>query len=110
MIDDRTASGIEIAMITVERQLPRNSRIIRLVSAAAIMPSRNHAGDRRLARKRLVRERRDMLSDDGRVSFSFGSSALTPATMASVEADPLLSTVISTERRPSMRTMLVCGG
>ena len=27
-------------MITVERQLPRNSRIIRLVSAAAIMPSR----------------------------------------------------------------------
>ena len=32
----RTASGIEMAMITVERQLPRNSRIIRLVSAAAM--------------------------------------------------------------------------
>ena len=31
-----TASGIDIAMITVERQLPRNSRIIRLVRAAAI--------------------------------------------------------------------------
>ena len=34
-----TESGIEIAMISVERQLPRNSRIIRLVSAAAMMPS-----------------------------------------------------------------------
>jgi hypothetical protein len=31
--------GIEIAMITVERQLPRNSRIITLVRAAAITPS-----------------------------------------------------------------------
>ena len=39
-MDDNTASGIEIAMMTVERQLPRNSRIIRLVSAAAIVPSR----------------------------------------------------------------------
>ena len=27
-------------MIRVERKLPRNSRIIRLVSAAAMMPSR----------------------------------------------------------------------
>ena len=39
-IEPRIASGIEIAMMTVERQLPRNSRIIRLVSAAAITPSR----------------------------------------------------------------------
>ncbi len=36
----RIASGIEVAMMMVERQLPRNSRIIRLVSAAAMMPSR----------------------------------------------------------------------
>jgi hypothetical protein len=35
-----TASGIDTAMITVERHDPRNSRIIRLVSAAAIAPSR----------------------------------------------------------------------
>jgi hypothetical protein len=35
----RMASGIEVAMI-VERHEPRNSRIIRLVSAAAITPSR----------------------------------------------------------------------
>jgi len=33
------ASGIEVAMMSVERQLPRNSRIIKLVKAAAMMPS-----------------------------------------------------------------------
>ena len=33
-------SGIEVVTIRVDRQLPRNRRIIRLVSAAAIMPSR----------------------------------------------------------------------
>jgi hypothetical protein len=35
----RIDNGIEIAMIAVERQLPRKIRIIRLVSAAAMMPS-----------------------------------------------------------------------
>ena len=39
-IELRMASGIDTAMITVERQLPRNSRIIRLVSTAAITASR----------------------------------------------------------------------
>ncbi len=34
-----TDSGIEIAMITVERQLPRKSRIMTLVSSAAMTPS-----------------------------------------------------------------------
>jgi hypothetical protein len=35
----RIASGIDTAMITVERHEPRKSRIIRLVSTAAIAPS-----------------------------------------------------------------------
>ena len=35
-----TASGIETVMIRVERQLPRKTRIIKPVSAAAIRPSR----------------------------------------------------------------------
>ncbi len=39
-IEPRIASGMDVAMISVERQLPRNSRTIRLVSAAAITPSR----------------------------------------------------------------------
>ena len=37
---DSTARGIEMAMMTVERQLPRNIRIIRLVRPAASVPSR----------------------------------------------------------------------
>ena len=40
VIEPRIDSGIDMAMISVERQLPRNSRIIRLVRAAAITPSR----------------------------------------------------------------------
>ena len=37
--DVRIASGMEMMMMTVERQLPRKTRIIRPVSAAASMPS-----------------------------------------------------------------------
>jgi len=40
MIEQSTDSGIEIVMISVERQLPRNSRIMSPVSAAAMTPSR----------------------------------------------------------------------
>src|SRR5450759_1940764 len=40
MIADNTAKGMDTVMIRVERQLPRNSNIIRPVSAAAITPSR----------------------------------------------------------------------
>ena len=36
----RIASGIEIVMMSVERQLPRKIRIIRPVSAAATTPSK----------------------------------------------------------------------
>ena len=39
VIDDRMASGMDTAMMTVERQLPRNSRIIRLVNKAAMTAS-----------------------------------------------------------------------
>jgi len=35
-----TESGIETAMMMVDRQLPRNSRIMTLVSNAAMMPSK----------------------------------------------------------------------
>ena len=39
-MEARIDSGIEMAMISVLRQLPRNNRIIAPVSAAAITPSR----------------------------------------------------------------------
>jgi hypothetical protein len=39
VIENRIDSGIEITTITVERQLPRNIRIIRPVSTAAMIPS-----------------------------------------------------------------------
>ncbi len=39
-IDDRIASGMEIMTTSVDRQEPRNNRIISAVSAAAMAPSR----------------------------------------------------------------------
>ena len=41
--EQRIDSGIEIAMITVLRQLPRKTRIMMAVKQAAIMPSRSTA-------------------------------------------------------------------
>jgi hypothetical protein len=38
-IEPRIESGIDVAMMTVERQLPRKIRIMMLVRAAAMMPS-----------------------------------------------------------------------
>ena len=39
-IEPNTDRGIEVAMMKVERRLPRNRRIIRLVRVAAMTPSR----------------------------------------------------------------------
>ena len=53
-------SGIEVATIKVERQLPRNSRIIRPVSAAAIRPSRTTPPIAALHEQRLIADRREL--------------------------------------------------
>ena len=108
-IEPRMASGIDVAMITVERQLPRNSRIIRLVSTAAITastatpliaPSTNSDWSPRMARLTL----------SGSVFRSSSTRCLMPSMMARVETAPFFSTCSSTERPPSTWTMLVCGG
>ena len=39
-MEPSTESGIDVAMMMVDRQLPRKIRIIKLVSAAAMTPSR----------------------------------------------------------------------
>ena len=56
MIEARIDSGIEIVMISVLRQLPRNSRIMSPVSAAAITRLADHAGDGGAHEDRLVAE------------------------------------------------------
>ena len=59
MIAPRIESGIDTAMMTVERQLPRNSRIITLVSAAAMMPRPRRPRWRR-DEHRLVADEHDL--------------------------------------------------
>ena len=55
-----TDSGIEVAMMTVERQLPRNSRIIRLVSSRRHGAFAHHAGNRRFDENGLVVQQVDL--------------------------------------------------
>ena len=109
VMEPSTASGIEVAMMMVERQLPRNSRIITLVSSAAMMPSRATP---------VIAPRtnsdwspmKPILSASGSEIPDPDTFCLMPAMISSVETEPAFSTIISTERLPSTCTMLVCGG
>jgi hypothetical protein len=106
-IAPRIDSGIDVVTIRVERQLPRNSRIIRLVRAAAMMPSR-------ITPWIEARTNTDWSpigftsSVSGSVGLMTSSMCLMPLTMSSVEVVPFLNTLRSTERLPSTWTMLVC--
>ncbi len=103
-----TDRGMEVAMITVDRQLPRNSRIITLVRAAAMTPSLITPETAALTKIDWSLSR-SIFRFAGRESLIWGRRVLTPSTMARVEAEPFLLTLISTVRRPSLRTTLVWG-
>ncbi len=108
MIEASTDSGIEIVMISVLRHEPRNSRIIRPVSAAAITPSRTTPST--AARTKVDWSPSSFtLRSLGRPAWMPGSSSWIWSMMLSVDALPVLSTLISTARWPSTRTILVCG-
>ena len=109
MIDARIESGIETAMITVLRQLPRKSRIISAVSTAAITASRTTPSIDARTNSDWSAELPDL--ELGRqLGDRAASAALTRSMMSSVDALPVFSTVSSAARWPSTRTMLVCGG
>ena len=104
-----TDNGIDVAMMIVERKLPMNSRIIRLVRAAAMTPSRMTLLTALLMKKDWS-PIWAMSSVSGRIARTCSSLSLMPAMIASVETDPFFRTCMSTERLPSTCTMLVCGG
>ena len=109
MMEVRIASGIEVAMISVLRQLPRKIRIIKAVRQAAIRASRTTP---------LIAPRTKMdwsasgciFSCAGTVVAIWGSMDLMPAITVNVEASPAFWMVSRTERWPFTRTILVCGG
>ena len=100
---------MDVATIRVERQEPRNKRIMMEVRAAAMTPSRMTLETAAFTNTDWSPSS-STLNDGGRVCSSRGSTDFTPATMERVEAEPLLSTVMSTERLPFTRTTLVWGG
>ena len=105
--DVKIDSGIETAMMSVLRQLPRNSRIISAVRQAAMSASRTTPWIA-AARTRLIGQRRDLQlrRQSGAI---FGSIALTRWMMSRVDALPVFMTFSSAARWPFARTMLVCG-
>ena len=95
-------------MITVARQLPRNSRISAAVRPAAIRASRSTPEI--AARTNTDWSNRARMVMSGGSSFdALGSVCFSCSTMRSVEAEPVLMIDISTPRAPSRRTILVCG-
>ncbi len=107
--ENRMARGIEIMMMIVERHEPRNTRIIRPVSVAAMTPSRSTPSTASLTKADWspTATRSMSLGRPARIS---GSSFFTPSITSSVEAEPAFWMVISTAFLPSTLTMLVCGG
>ncbi len=106
MSEVRIESGMDSAMISVLRQLPRKSRIISAVSAAAITASRTTP-------EIAARTKTDwsasgvIFSSGGTRVATRGSILRISETTFSVEALPAFRTLISTPRWPSLRTALV---
>ena len=105
--DTRIESGMEMHTITVLRQLPRKTRIIRPVRNAAVMASRTTP-------LMAARTNSDW-SNNSRTCSSgvipariFGIAAFTLLTTSNVDALPLRSTVSRAPRVPLVRTMAVC--
>src|SRR5580704_15009637 len=107
--DARMASGIETVMIRVERQLPRNNRIIIPVNAAAIAPSVITL-DTALVTNTDWSPTAVSFRLDGSVCTTLGSSCLMPEMIDRVEVAPAFTTANNTALLPSTWTTLVCGG
>ena len=107
--ENRTDNGMEMMMMIVERQLPRNSRIIEPTRPAASTASRNTPKMAALT-KIDWSPTACTLRPGGRLSLTRGSKDLIPSMTLSVEAEPALRIVMSTARDPLTRTRLVCGG
>ena len=95
-------------MISVLRQLPRNSRIISAVSTAAISaswitPCTAASTNTDWSNSGVI------VRPSGSVGSTFGSSAFRSDTTFSVDASPLFRIDTSTPRWPFWRTTLVCG-
>ena len=108
MIEARIDSGMVIAMITVLRQLPRNSSTISAVRPAAISASTTTAFTAALTNTDWSNSGVTLMSS-GRIFTALGSIASRSFTMSTVDAPPFFSTDSSTPRLPSWRTTLVCG-
>src|ERR1700690_4170707 len=95
--EQRIESGMETAMMTVERQLPRNTRIMMAVRQAAMI-------DSRMTPLMAPRTKIDwsesalIFNCGGNWPFMLTSTLCTPLMMSSVEDEPVFNTLIRMAR------------
>ena len=107
MIDVRIDSGMETATMSVLRQEPRKTRIISAVSPAAIAPSLMTPSTAARTKTDWSKSNSNF-SSGGIWAWMLGSASRTRSTTSRLDAPSPLRMVISTARRPSRRTTLVC--
>ncbi|OPZ81402.1 MAG: hypothetical protein BWY75_03558 [bacterium ADurb.Bin425] len=101
----KIASGIEVATIRVERQLPSRASIITAVRRAAVRASLTTS----LTHSRTKRDWSVITSiwhSFGTIDFSLGKTSFTPCTTLRVEASPLLRILKRTALLPFRLTIL----
>ena len=104
----RIESGMDTAMMTVLRQLPRKTRIITAVRQAAITASR--ITPLTAAFTKIDWSASSWIrSAGGRVGITRGRRLRIPCTTSTVDAAPVLRTVTRVPRCPSWRTTFVWG-
>src|ERR1700722_13553213 len=104
-----TARGIDTVIMSVERQEPRNTKIMKPVKAAAVKPSRTTAVTEALTKPDWS-PTYFKVTPEGKAARITGRRSFTPEMISKVDAEPIFSTDIRTPLRPSSCTTLVCGG
>ena len=107
-IDEKIDRGMEMAIMVVIRQLPKNNKSIKAVKSAAIKASWITPFTAALTKidwslKKLVS------IPLGAKAITVGNFSLIPATTSKVDAPPFLSTESNTPREPFWWTILVWG-
>src|ERR1035437_8250092 len=105
----RMESGMETAMMTVERQLPRKTRIMMAVRQAAMMASRTTPS--MAPRTKIDWSESELICNcGGNWPLMAMSLFCTPLMMSSVEDEPIFMMLMRTARVAPPRTVVGCRG
>ncbi len=108
-MDARIDRGMEMVMIKRAAPAAEEQQNQQTGQRAGDHRFAHHPGDGGAHEHRLIAQGLDLAAPAAAMARICGSFSLMLLMMSMVEALPVFSTLISTARRPSSRTMLVCG-